>query len=151
MKQELKICIQDHSKLDKQLKEIGAVFLQETHFIDTYFNAPKGNVLKIVQDENGITLVRFAQNEGKFDVVGREKIANPQKTLEQLTTEHGINRILKGTRKYYTYQDLELTFNLIEEVGEFLIVTAESGQEIFIKDILKIQNPEYITVPFNEL
>lgn len=151
MQQELKIRIHHHSKIEARLKELGAVFVKEANFVDTYFNAPKGKVMKIVENKDGATVVRFAENNGKFDVVGREKIDDLQKTLERLTKEYGINKILKGTRKEYLYNEFKLTFNLIDDMGDFLIVTSDGSQESFIKDILNIQNPEYITVPFNEL
>lgn len=151
MKQELKIRIQDHKQIEQRLQKLGATFLGETTFTDTYLNAPKGEVLKIVQTDKDSSLVRFAEKSGKFDVVGKEKIEDVEKTLEQMTKTHGINRILKGKRQEYAYKNFEITFNLIDGVGEFLIVTGEDGQDTFIKDVLNIQNPKYITVPFNEL
>lgn len=151
MKQELKIRIHNHEKLEKQLQEIRATFIKETHFVDTYFNAPKENVLKIGETDEGAFIVRFTEKNGKFDVGKKEKIADLDKTREQFLSKHGLHKILKGTRKEYIYNDLELTFNLIDGVGEFLIVTSEEGQDAFIKDVLKIQNPEYIRTPFSEV
>lgn len=151
MKQELKIRIKNYTQIEKKLLELGATFLKETSFVDTYFNAPKGKVLKIVENNNEAFLVKFAENNGKFDVVGREKIDNLKTNIKQLTSAYGINRILKGTRKEYEYNGLKITFNLIDALGEFLIITGENSQDGFIKNILLIQDPDYITVPFNEL
>lgn len=151
MKQELKIRIENSAETEQQIKDLNATFVKESHFTDTYFNSPKGNVLKLIQNEQGAKILRLTANNGKFDIVGREEVTDLAQTLAQLSKEHGINKMLKGVRKEYIYNDLAITFNLIDEVGDFLIITGEGTQEQFIKDVLKIENPEYITVPFNEL
>jgi adenylate cyclase class IV len=151
MKQELKIRIDDYPQIEKKLLALGATFIKETYFTDTYFNTPQGTVLKIVENDEGASLVKFAENKGKFDVVSRETIVNLVEKLKNLTFEHGINKILKGNRKEYIYKSFELTFNIIEHLGKFLIITSEDSQDEFIRNELNIKIPDYITVPFNEL
>lgn len=151
MKQELKIRIRNYKELEKQLQKLGAKPVFETYFVDTYFNAHEGEVLKIVESVKGARLVKFSANQGKFDIVSREKIENPEEKILQLKAEYGIDKILEGFRKGYLYKDFEITFNIIDNVGEFLIVVAENGQNEFIKNELGIENPEYITASFNKL
>ncbi|MEK7571823.1 MAG: hypothetical protein AAB553_06125 [Patescibacteria group bacterium] len=82
--------------------------------------------------------------------MGKEKITDGKTKIKELTTKYGINKVLKGSRKDYEYNGYKITFNLIDELGAFLIVTGDGSQDEFIKKILEINNPEYITVPFNE-
>lgn len=141
MLQALKVRIHDHEKLERVLLEHGGTFIKENQFIDTCFNVTKGNA----------TLLRFAEKNGKFDVVSRDSIADLEDTRKELTEKYGVNKILKGARKEFTYKDFAITFNIIDDVGEFLIITSDGSQEVLLKEIFQIHNPEYITVPFNEL
>lgn len=151
MKQELKIRIHNYKELERKLQGLGAKSVFETYFVDTYFTAPQGEVLKIVESAKGARLVRFSANQGKFDIVSREKVENPNEKIAELKAQYGIDKVLEGLRKGYLYKDFEITFNIIDDLGEFLIVVADDGQDTFIKNELGIENPEYITASFNRL
>ena len=151
MLQELKVRIDNYREIEEKLKNLGALFLEEISFTDTYFNSAKGQVSKITEDTTGDYQVRLQTNNGKFNELINEKIHDLANAKAQLTSELGIKRILKGKRRNFTYHDLKLTINLIDGLGEFLILTSENPQEEFVTGVLDIKNPEYITVSFDRL
>lgn len=148
---ELKIKISDCKKLEKKLKELDATFAGEENFTDTYFNQPEGIVFKISTNSKGSTLLNLKSIEGKFEIVSSEKLEDVEKAKTELVAKYGIKTVLKGIRRYYTLEDLKLTINLIDNIGDFLILTDENPDKEFITKKLDIKNPEYIKVSFDEL
>lgn len=151
MAQELKLKIDNYEHIEINLQKKGAKLTSETFFVDTYFNQPKGRVYKIVEKNQGAFINVFQAVNGKFEVVTEAAIRNPEETKEELNSKYGIKRIIKGTRKFYSLKNLTIIFNLINNVGEFLIVVGEDPTKDFIEKELEIQNPEYITTSFDEL
>lgn len=151
MSEELKVHIHNHIDIEKSLLRKGAKLIDETYFIDTYFKQPEGKVLKIVEKASGSFINIFQAVNGKFAVVKDEQIDNAEKMKAEFTSQYGIKRILKGKRKFYKLQDYKITFNLIDDIGEFLILTGENPTKSFVEKELQIENPEYITVSFDEL
>lgn len=84
MNRELKIRIRDFRALEHALQERHATLLKTLHVKDTYFNQPKGNVLKITEDETGIFLVRLEEHDGMFLVRSYEPIGNPPEMLQMM-------------------------------------------------------------------
>ncbi len=151
MAQELKVRITDYKSVEEKLKNLGAVFLEEKTFVDTYFKQPKGHVMKIDEENRTAFLIEFRENDGKFDLARKESLKDHKKAKQELLSQYGLKRILKGRRKNYRLDDFTITLNLIDNVGEFLIVTGENPTKKFITQRLTIGNPEYITVSFDEL
>lgn len=151
MSQELKVCIHHVQILEKKLQRIGATLTDETYFIDTYFCQEPGRVLKIVEKKSGFFLNIFQAIDGKFKVIKDESITNPHQLKSQFSSQFGIRRILKGKRKFFQFQGYTIILNLIENVGDFLIITGENPSKDFVEKKLDIKNPEYITVSFDEI
>ncbi len=151
MAEELKIRIKYYKEMEKHLKEFGAKFLEEIHVIDTYFKQPKGQVLKITEDDKGNFLVNLKSRKGKFEIVKYEKIKNVEKIKKELANKFGIKCVLKKKRRFFDFGKYKININLIEDVGEFLIVEGENLSKDIITKKLKIKNPEFITVSFDEL
>ena len=91
--EELKIRIHDHEKIESSLKQKGAVFTEELQVTDTYLLQPKGEVLKITEDNKGDFLVHLKSSEGRFQILKYEKIYNKQelKQVSTCTEPHGFN------------------------------------------------------------
>jgi len=151
MPQELKLRIENKEDLERQLLRNGATLTGETDFIDIYFNQPPGKVLKIVEKNTGSFLNVFQAVKGKFEVVKDESVPYPEKVKQEFTSQYGIKRILKGKRKFFQFRGYTIILNLIDNVGDFLIVTGENPSKDFVKKELGIKNPEYITVSFDEI
>lgn len=151
MLQELKLRIRDRKAIEELLLQKGATFSDETFFVDTYFNQPPGKVLKLTQKKNGTFVTIFQENHGKFDLVKDELASNVEELKKQYTEEYGIKRIMKGIRRYFQFGNYALTLNLIENVGDFLIVTGENPTKEFVENELGIKHPEYITVSFDQI
>lgn len=143
--------IYNSQALEKRILQNGAKLTDQTSFVDTYFNQPSGNVLKIVEKNKGAFLNTFQAADGRFNVVKDERVNNPGKLKKQYASQYGIKRIMKGKRKFFEFKYYLLTFNLIDNVGDFLIVTGENPSTEFVKNELFIKNPEYITVSFDEV
>jgi len=151
MVEELKIRIHNYKKIEKMLKTLGWKFTEEINVVDTYFNPPKSEVLKITEDDKGNFLVNLKSIEGKFQIVKYEKIDDVKKLKKELTDKNGIKCILKKKRRFWYLGNLMININLIEDVGEFLIVEGENLTPEIITEKLQIKNPEFITVSFDEL
>ncbi|MBI4175989.1 MAG: hypothetical protein HY518_02195 [Candidatus Aenigmarchaeota archaeon] len=148
--EELKIRIRDYRKVEESLKRMGARFTEELHVVNTYFNQPRGKVLKITEDRKGNYLVGLALKDGKFQVVRNERIADAEREKKRLKKRFGIRCTLKSTR-IFSYGKYVISINLIEGVGEFLIVEGENLKPDVITKRLKIREPEFITVSFDRL
>ncbi|HUQ84782.1 MAG TPA: hypothetical protein VM077_00515 [Candidatus Limnocylindrales bacterium] len=151
MTQELKIRINNLATIENKLKELGALFVKEEPFIDTYFNQPAGSVLKIVTVEHFSNLIKLESQDGRFRVISKTFIENVENEKRELTAELGIKSVLQGKRIYFELEDLKITIGLINELGQFLILTGTNPSENFITEKLGIKNPEYIRVSFDEL
>ncbi len=151
MPEELKIRIKNYRKVEEELKRLGAKFREEINVVDTYFNPPKGEVLKITEDDKGDFLVNLKSEKGKFQIVKYDKIDNVEEMKKNLKEKFGIKCVLKKKRRFFDFEDYSININLIEDVGEFLIVEGDNLTEDIITEKLNIKNPEYITVSFDEL
>lgn len=151
MPQELKVRLEKPEEIEAKLKELSTVFIEEAEFADTYFNRPAGEVLKITEDEEGTSLMALQAEDGKFRITKKESIQDIVEAKNELSAKYGIKHILKGRRKYFSLADFKITLNLIEDVGNFLIVTGENPTKEFVEGKLEIKNPEYITVSFDNL
>lgn len=151
MAEELKIRIRDYKKIEENLIKLGAKFSEEIDVIDTYFKQPIGKVLKITEDNRGIFLVNLKSKNGKFEIVKYKPIDDVKKVRNELTKKFGVRCILKKKRRFFDFGNYKININLIEDVGEFLIVEGKNlAPEIFTEK-LKMKNPEFITVSFDKL
>jgi adenylate cyclase class IV len=151
MAQELKVRVSDYKNIEDKVKSLGAVFLTEAPYKDTYFNQPEGEVLKLSQNGDEVSLIKLQATDGKFVVTDNQTVSDISKVTDELTTQYGVNDTLVGKRITYTLGHLKLQFNLIGSVGDFFIVTGDNPSKEFITEKIGIKNPEYITVPFNQL
>jgi len=151
MPEELKIRIHDYRKVESHLKKIGAKFFEELNVTDTYFKQPKGKVLKITEDEKGVFLVNLEAKDNKFDIVKYERIDNMKKTKKELSDKFGVKCVLKKKRRFFDFENYSININLIEDVGEFLIVEGQNLSKDLITKKLGIKNPKFINVSFDEL
>jgi adenylate cyclase class IV len=150
MLEELKIRIHDYKNIEEKLKRLGAKFTEEMSVVDTYFKQSAGEVLKITEDDKGNFLVNLKLKEGKFQILKYEKIDDVEKLKKELTDKFGVKCVLKKKRRFFDFEDFMININLIEGVGEFLIVEGEKVSSEIIER-LGFKNPEYITVSFDEL
>ncbi len=151
MTEELKIRIWDYKKVEENLIKLGAGFSGEIDVVDTYFKQPAGEVLKITKDDRGNFLVNLQSKNGKFEIIKYEPIDDAQKIKNDLTKKFGVKCVLKKKRRFFDFENHKININLIEDVGEFLIVEGENLAPNIITEKLKITNPEFVTVSFDEL
>lgn len=152
MTQELKLHITDPQALEEKLNSLGATFVDETNFADTYFNQPEGEVFKIGYTNKGYFLIQFKRTpEGKFDMIKNQKIDNADEVKTEMGNEYGIKCVLEGKRKNYSLDNFTITINDINERGVFLIITGENPTQEFVTQKFGITNPEYITISFDNL
>lgn len=151
MKTELKVRVEDWRRVEAALLERGATFREERKIVDTYFNQPVPHeVYKIQQDERGHWLVNLKPRDGKFDIAKFEKIADPDALHAELEERFGVMSVLRKRCRFYDWGDYVADLNLIEGVGDFLVLTGdEPGPEML--EELGVDDPEFVTVPFNEL
>lgn len=151
MAEELKIRIRDYKKVERNLVKLGARFSEEISVVDTYFRQPAGKVLKITEDDRGDFLVNLESKNGKFEIIRYEKVGDVERLKKELTRRFGVKCILRKKRRFFDFGNYMININLIEEVGEFLIVEGENLSRDIITKKLGIRKPEFITVSFDEL
>jgi len=154
---ELKIQILNYRKIEKDLQNLGGVLYETKKIVDTYFKIKNANsVLKIAEYNNEtFFLEELEKNQnGGFEIINEKKIEGLDKTNEikaELKIKFGIKCILKAERHYFRFPQFRVIINLIDNVGEFLILTGENISEEMITKILMIENPKFIRVPFSDL
>jgi adenylate cyclase class IV len=151
MADELKIRVHDWRQVEAELLRRGATFREERHIVDTYFRqATPTEVLKIQQDQRGHWLVELKPHDGKFAIVKFDPISDPARLHAELTERFGVKSVLRKICRFYDWGAYVIDFNLIEDVGDFLVLTGEEPRPELLAE-LGIDNPEYIRVPFDEL
>ena len=154
MAQELKVRITNYIKIEEKLIILGCRFLEELNVTDTYFSQPEGKVLKLTEDETGSFLVELQAKDGKFSILKNEKLENAEKTKNEMGKKFGIKCVLKKKRRFFEGEKFGLgnfNTNLIEGLGEFLILEGEQPDARIVTEILGIREPEYITMSFDRL
>ncbi len=91
MPEEIKIRISDYKKVEEHLTNLGAKFVEEIDVVDTYFNQPGDDVLKITEDNKGNFLVQLIARNGKFEIVKYDKIKNVEQQKSELHEKFGIS------------------------------------------------------------
>lgn len=150
MPEELKLRI-PYPAAEEDLVQRGATFLKETHVTDTYFHQPPGHVFKIAEDEDGVFLVRLRAVDGKFTIVQYAPLTEPGLVRRDLTKQFGVKCVLRKRRRFFDFKGLAVNFNLIEGLGEFLVVEGERLDKEAVLSALGLTNPEIITASFDEL
>lgn len=154
---ELKIQILDYRKIEEKLKNLGGELYETKKIVDTYFKTKDANsVLKIAEyDSETFFLEELEKNQsGGFEIINEKKIEGLDKANEikaELKIKFGVKCILKAERHYFRFSQFRVIINLIDNVGEFLILTGENISEEMITKTLKIENPKFIRVPFSDL
>lgn len=151
MAKELKIRIQDHKTVERQLEERGAVFIKEVRVTDTYFNQPAGRVLKISETNQGAEIIELQSDKGGFKIVKQEKIENISQAKKAMAAKFGIENKLKKKMRFFKWDHYSISLNLIEQVGEFLVLDGRNPTPDLITKQLGFADPEFVAVPFNKL
>lgn len=107
--------------------------------------------MKVTEDDRGDFLVKLKLVEGKFKILKYEEIGNVEEVKKDFTERYGVKCVLRKKRRFFDFEDVMININLIEDVGEFLIVEGEGIGRSYIEDKIKIQNPEFIAESFDEL
>ncbi|MBN1646238.1 hypothetical protein JW868_04330 [Candidatus Woesearchaeota archaeon] len=151
MAEELKIRISDVKAVRSKLKRLGVTPSSVLKVKDTYFNQPKGSIVKITEDSEGDSVIYMRTKAGKFEIIKHDEIENKDEVLTDLKAAYGIRAVLKKKMELFRYKDYTISLNLIEGVGNFLVVEADSLTESFFTETLGIKDPEFITVSFDKL
>lgn len=148
---ELKIRLDSPQQIADKLNSLGATHIGDATYEYIYFNQPEGKVLKLTKHD-GKTFKTVIEREGnRFIVKSSDEIADAVALSGQLAKQHGIKRQLVNHRRIFSYGDVELSINDIENVGVVLIIEGENPQLSFVTETLGIQNPEIITDSFDNL
>lgn len=151
MKKEIKIRIHNYKKVEDNLTKLGAKFSEEIDVVDTYFKQPAGKVMKITQDDRGNFLVKLEAKDGGFEILKYTKIHDVKRRKKVLSEKFGVKCVIKKKRRFFDFGEYNININLIEDVGEFLIIEGENLDKEVITNKLKIENPEFVTISFDEL
>ncbi len=151
MSKELKVRITDVEKIQKLILQKGGEYIGETPFVDTYFNQPAGKVLKIVRKNTGYFINIFHAVDGKFETIKDQQTDQADQLIKEYTSKYGVKRVLKGKRIYYKLKNQHITFNLIDNIGNFLIITSPNPTNAFVEKELEIKDPDYLRVSFDEV
>lgn len=151
MTEEIKIRIDNYKDVEKKLKELGAVFDKKIDVKDTYFDKSEEEVLKVTEDDTGDYLVNLKSKNGKFEIEMYKEIKKPELMKKKLKKKFGVKCVLKKKRIFYDWREYKVNFNLIDNVGDFIVIEGENLDREETAEQLQIENPEYITVPFSDL
>jgi adenylate cyclase class IV len=148
MAKELKIRISDPAAVEAQLAVLGAQFQGENSEAHIYLHAPEGSVIKLVESPDMHELIEFKAQGSGFVRTRQEMVSSAAK--RDLENQYGVDGTLLTRSRDFTLGDVKFSLYHIDNVGEFLIQTAETPDPAYF-DQLGLANPEYITVPFQQL
>ncbi len=153
MASELKFRIHDLAAVEERLEELGGRVTSHLHVIDTYFNQPPGQVLKISHDESGVHLVRLRRDNGGFEILENRKLEPESPIPQELEAEFGVKVILEKKRVLYeiSHKNYSVNLNLISGVGDFLIVESEGVDIDLVCTELNLSPDDQVTESFDEL
>jgi adenylate cyclase class 2 len=127
---EVKARIEDPASIESQLFTLGASFQHTIHQNDTYFQHPLRNFaqtdealrIRITDDKSYLTykgpkIDSFSKTREELEL----EVQDPLK-FSELLKKIGLNPIMKvvKTRKSYLLQDISISIDTIEELGNFI-------------------------------
>lgn len=151
MVEELKIRICGYEQFEEKLIRLGAKFSKCLDVVDTYFHQLPGEVLKITEDDSGDYLVNLKSRNGKFEIAKYEPIQDVEAVKKGLADKFGVKCILRKKRRFFDFENYMININLIEGIGEFLIIEGENLNPKALTMILGLNNPEIVTISFDNL
>jgi adenylate cyclase class IV len=152
MLSELKIRLLHPEAAREKLIALDAVLVTEEQEVDTYFRQPDGKVLKLTETRSGTWAIELEKRGSGFAIVSRKAVDDVHAMRKKLEEMFGIDCTLRKKKESFRWN--EWTFHIlgIDNVGTFLIIEGESPLPAsLVTENLGIQNPEFISVPFNEL
>lgn len=151
MTEELKFRIENASELEKRVLDFGARFVEEISSTEVYFNQPSGRVLKIKQSKQGNFLIELEKKDAGFRYLREEKITDVEKIKKQLENTYGVHRVQKKKIRYFRYQNFQLDFIAIEDLGDFFVIEGDKVSQKVVSHLFGTSVPENITVSFDQL
>jgi adenylate cyclase class IV len=150
MNLELKARIDDPERTEADLTRLGAEFIGAATHRYIYFNQPPGEVLKLTEADDAVyrTVIRARGNQ--FEIVSHEPTDDPAALRIQLTRKYGIKRRLTNHRRFFTLPDNEVSINLIDGVGDFLIIEG-AGAPVKLLGELGLGEAVVVTDSFDNL
>lgn len=149
VKKELKIRIDDYRVVERRLLKLGAQFIKESIYEYTYFNQPKGKVLKTTKNDDGIFLSRLERENDNFNILPSEPIKNGD--IQKFEAQFGVKKRLVNKRSFFSYKEKLISTNQIQSIGQFLIIEDEEPKLGLAIELTGNQNPEVITESFDDL
>ena len=157
---ELKIAIENISKLEESLVEIGADLKGVLNQKDIYYKVDNG-LLKLRLENGEASLIKYSRDEKKKDrwsnyfvlKLEGEEVENYFNDFFQIET------IVSKKRKLYIYKDTRIHLDLVEGLGEFLeletvvIESKEKAKQFFdeIVRLLKLNTSNQIKTSYRYL
>ena len=120
---EIKAKYRKSDKTQRVLEKIGARFERVEMQTDTYFNVENGK-LKIRERDSGLSqLIQYFRKDDErpkpsyYEIV---HLRNVKKVKETLTREYGIRAIVRKKRDIWTWKNVRIHFDAVEDLGHFL-------------------------------
>ncbi|MGC8620473.1 MAG: class IV adenylate cyclase [Caldisphaera sp.] len=143
----IEIKCQELENIENMLRKFNARFIREREEIDLYLNHPckdmkfSDEALRIRYVDGIPETITYKGNRGNKNnpVKSREEIivnvkSDPIPLLNKLGFSISIQ--VKKRRKYYDFDDVEITLDRVDNLGCFIEVESKNGSENEIKDAL---------------
>lgn len=149
MTKELKARIAEIEKVRTNLCNSGAILREKKRTLDTYYNQPKGRVLKLSESKAGNVLVSL-RAEGEGFVIEKSEPINDLASKKKELAEN-VKCILERSIETYSYKESKVHLHRIRGLGDFLILESDNPKPEDVERFLGNKTPEYIKVSFDEL
>lgn len=152
MTKELKLRLTNPEAVLSTLHALGATHTKDATYEYTYFNQPKGRILKLTKKgDDGVFKTVIRPDGQHFIIESSDKLANPEQIRQELAAQYGVKKQLVNHRSFYSYEGYKISINDIQQLGTFLIIEGEDPQLSFATDVLGVQNPDVITESFDNV
>jgi predicted adenylyl cyclase CyaB len=138
---EIKALCRDHSRIRSILSEKDAAFIGRDHQVDTYFKSVSGRLkLREGTIENNLIWYRRPDQAGPKTshcvLLGTEK-GSPLKDI--LEHAMGIMVVVDKHREIYFIDNIKIHLDLVEGLGSFVEIEAQSEEGVLTEEILNAQ------------
>ena len=127
---ELKARCPDLGRAETVCRDLGAAFQWTRRQADIYFRAPSGRLKLRIEEPGGAVLVRYhrpdepAARESLYELT---PVADPDATLAELESRHGILVRVVKTRTLYLLEHVRIHLDAVDGLGTFLELEAVMG------------------------
>ena len=137
--------------MEHHLIELGATMGHRYLEIYTYFNQPEGVILKLTTIGQQTFCIELKQVDGRWQVLSYKLLVADGEVERDLRARWTVKRKLSNLRRLFWLDNQQVSTNIIEGVGTFLIVESDNPKLEWATNRLGISPLRIVNESFDKL